>query len=72
MLMRQHVTLSEIYYPTCKIGVGFLDSVWQVKASFKKGTQPQVSNKTKSVHLSIKMAANKRIVWCEFLSQCWN
>ena len=53
MLMRQHVTLSEICYSNCKNCVGFLRSMWQVKASLKKGTQPWGSNKTKRVHLSV-------------------
>ena len=39
---------SEIYYPTCKNCVGFLNSVWQVNTSFEKGNWPQGSNKTNS------------------------
>ena len=39
-----------------------------MKASFKKGTQPQGSNKTKSVHLSIKDGCKERInVVCIFV-----
>ena len=33
---------SEIYYPNVKIVLVSLNSVWQVKASFKKGTQRHV------------------------------
>ena len=45
---------SEINIPLVKIVLFFLNSVWQVNASFKKSTQPQGSNKTERVHLSIK------------------
>ena len=55
MLMRHHVnTFLKFTIPTVKIVLMFFKTVWQVKASFKKGTQPQGSNKTKRVHLSTK------------------
>ena len=33
--------------PLVKIALFFLNSVWQVNASFKKGARPQGSDKTK-------------------------
>ena len=49
MLKRHNMShFFEIYYPICKNCAGiFLNSVWQVKASFKKGTQLKASNKPK-------------------------
>ena len=49
-------TLLKFTVPLVKIVLVFFKtaSVWQVKASFKKGIQPQGSNKTKRVHRSIK------------------